>query len=380
MPQTEVHFASESVEQRAPSVLHVGKYYFPHPGGIETHLQLLVSHQSPTLPVEVLVANDRPATRTDHLDGAKITRVARFGTLASQPLCPSLLRNLAGRTDSIVHLHLPNPWAAQAYLMSGHKGKLIISHHADTLGRPYLRKLVDPFVRTAMHRASAIIVGSSRYTDGSQELVGFRDKCHFIPYGIDPEFFRVDSAPQARAIHARFGSSLVLAVGRLVGYKGFEFLIRAMQEVDASLLLIGIGPLREPLRREIRDLNLSDRVHLLGHVDDPRPFYEAARIFVLPSVSRAESFGIVQLEAMASGVPVINTHIDSGVPEVSLHGVTGLTVPPHDPASLAQAMRFLLQNEVLRLQYGKAAQVRAAEKFSARGMVQAISKVYYSVL
>src|SRR5579862_426248 len=380
MSQRGVHATLELVEQFAPSVLHVGKYYAPHPGGIETHLQHLVAHQSPNLAVEVLVANDHPATRTDHLDGAKIIRVARFGTLASQPLCPSLLWNLAGRTDSILHLHLPNPWAAQAYLMSGHKGKLVISHHADTLGRPYLRKLVDPFVRRAMHRAAAIIVGSSRYADSSQELAGFREKCHFIPYGIDSECFEVVSAPQVSAIHARFGSCLVLGVGRLVAYKGFEILIRAMREVDAALLLIGTGPLRERLERKIRDLKLNNRVHLLGHVDDALPYYKAARIFVLPSVSRAESFGIVQLEAMASGLPVINTRIDSGVPEVSLHGVTGVTVPPGDHASLAQAMQFLLQNEELRLQYGHAARVRAREKFSARGMVKAISRVYQSVL
>ena len=143
---------------RPTLVVHVGKYYPPHVGGMESHLHALVSRQSAILPVEVVVANDRPVTQTEVLDGVRVTRVASFGTLASQPLCPTLPWNLTGHNESMVHLHLPNPWAAQAYLMSGHKGKLIVTHHSDTLGRARLRKIVDPFVRQVMRRASAIIV------------------------------------------------------------------------------------------------------------------------------------------------------------------------------------------------------------------------------
>ena len=140
-------------------------------------------------------------------------------------------------------------------------------------------------------------------------------------------------------IHRRFGPRIVLAVGRMVYYKGFEYLIRAMRDVDATLLLIGEGPLEAELRREAAKLPSSSRVHFLGALDDIAPFYHAASVFVLPAIARSEAFGLVQLEAMAAGTPVINTNLDSGVPAVSLHDVTGLTVPPADELALARRSR-----------------------------------------
>jgi rhamnosyl/mannosyltransferase len=363
----------------ALSVLHVGKFYPPHMGGMETHLRYLVTYQGLLMPVEVLVANDMPRTQTEFLDGAKITRVASFGTIASMPVCPSLAWKLKGRTDSIVHLHLPNPWAAKSFLMSGHTGTLVITHHGDTLGRRRLRKLSDPFVQRVMDRAAAIIVTSKRYLKTSQELLGFKEKCHVIPLGVDIKAFEVENGAAVRAIHAKYGTRLILAVGRLVSYKGFEYLIHAMREIEGTLLLIGCGPLRQKLEAVVYELGLTRKIHLLGHVDNTVPYYKAAQLLVLPSVSRAESFGMVQLEAMAAGIPVVNTEIDSGVPEVSLHGVSGITVPPKDAKALAQALRFLLDSPETRARYGQAASARVREEFSAHRMAESTLRVYESV-
>ena len=136
--------------------------------------------------------------------------------------------------------------------MSGHKGKLIITHHADTLGRRQLRRFVDPFVRRAMDRAEAIIVTSKRYLDSSDELSDFQeDKCHVVPLGIDGEVFKGELPAQVRAIHEKYGNRLIIAIGRLVYYKGFEYLLQAMQNVDATLLLIGNGPAHKELASAI---------------------------------------------------------------------------------------------------------------------------------
>jgi len=363
----------------ASRILHIGKYYAPHVGGMETHLHYLVSHQSPRMSVEVVVANDRAVTKTEEWDGAKITRIASFGTLASQPICPLLPWKLRGRGDCMVHLHLPNPWAAQAYLMSGHNGKLIVTHHADTLGRRHLRRLVDPIVRRVMERAAAIIVTSKRYIEKSEELVGFHEKCHVVPLGIDLEAFGGEATGEVRAIQAKYGPRVIVAVGRLVPYKGFEYLLQAMGEIDATLLLIGTGPLKKQLEATIARLGIAEKVHLLGHVEDTLAYYKAAKMLVLPSVSRAESFGLVQVEAMAAGIPVVNTEIDSGVPEVSLNGVTGITVPPKDAKALAGAVRILLENPETLAKYGKAGYARAQEQFSAERMAESTLKVYQAI-
>ncbi|MGC1604290.1 MAG: glycosyltransferase [Candidatus Acidiferrum sp.] len=362
------------------SVLHIGKYYPPHAGGMETHLRNLVSHQSARMSVEVVVASDRGMTQSEILDGARITRVASLGTVASQPICPTLPWELTGHGECMVHLHLPNPWGAQSYLISGHKGKLIVTHHSDTLGRPYLRKIVDPIVRRVMKRAAAIIVTSKRYIESSEELAEFREKCHVVPLGIEIEAFAGESPEEVRAIHAKYGKRIIVAVGRLVPYKGFDFLLQAMSEIDGTLLLIGTGPLKRTLETTISRLGIGDKARLLGHVEDAAPYYKAAQMLVLPSVSRAESFGLVQVEAMAAGIPVVNTELDSGVPEVSVDGVTGVTVPPKDAKALAEAIRFLLDNAETRERYGRAARARAKDQFSAERMAESTLRVYQSIL
>jgi glycosyltransferase involved in cell wall biosynthesis len=347
---------------------------------METYVRYLVSRQNSVCPVAVIVANDIPRTESEVLDGARIVRIASFGTLASQPLCPTLPWCLRGQDASIVHLHLPNPWACLAYLMGRQRGKLIITHHADTLGRPRLRRLVSPFVQSVMKRAAAIIVTSNRYLESSEELAPFHNKCHVVPLGIDLEEMETERGEEVRAVRSTYGPRLVLSVGRLVRYKGLEYLLRAMQSIDASLVLIGTGPLRKELEIAQTKLGLTNKIFLLGHVKDIVPYYKAAQLFVLPSVSRAEAFGFVQLEAMAAGLCVVNTDIASGVPEVSLHGITGATVPPADAKALAAAIGRLLDNPEIRTLYGQAASMRVRREFTVQQMAERTMEVYQSVL
>jgi len=144
-------------------VLHIGKFYPPHAGGMETHVQALATRQKKFLDAEVIVANDSLRTCHAVVDRVPVTRVASLGVVASMPLCPTLAAHLRSRRPDVVHLHLPNPGAAAAYLMSRHKGRLVVTHHSDILGRKHLRKLCDGMVRRVMEQASVIIVTSLRY-------------------------------------------------------------------------------------------------------------------------------------------------------------------------------------------------------------------------
>jgi glycosyltransferase involved in cell wall biosynthesis len=173
---------------------------------------------------------------------------------------------------------------------------------------------------------------------------------------------------------------ILLAVGRLVYYKGFEYLIRAMAEVDASLIIIGKGPRKQSLVALAEELGVSDKVTILDEVEDVNPYHHAADVFVLPSIARSEAFGIVQLEAMAAGKPVINTQLESGVPFVSPHGVTGLTVPPANASALAAAINELLGDQEMRSQFGAAAKARVQQEFTAVKMVSRIARLYDCVL
>jgi glycosyltransferase involved in cell wall biosynthesis len=362
------------------SVLHIGKFYPPHNGGMETHLRDLAVRQTKTAQVKVIVSNSTSCEESSVIEGVNVTRVARIATIASMPVCPGLVSAIRSAPADIVHIHMPNPGAALAFLMSGHKGELVITHHADTLGRPFLRRFSDPFVRSLMRRASRILVTSNRYLDSSPELALFREKCRVIPLGIDIQNAIPIDREAILQVRQRFGENLILAIGRLVPYKGFDILIRAMKDVDAKLLLIGTGPQHEYLSRLITSENLEQKVAMLGRVDDVRPFLAAASIFVLPSVTRAEAFGIVQLEAMAAGLPVINTDIDSGVPEVCIDGETAITVPPSDPVALSEAMRILLNREELRARFGEAAKARVHSEYTNDLMAERTMSLYGEVL
>jgi glycosyltransferase involved in cell wall biosynthesis len=361
------------------SLLHIGKFYPPHAGGMETHVKALATRQGQSLDVEVIVANDSFRTSMTFVDGVSVIRVRSLGVLASVPLCPTLVKHLRSRMPDIVHLHLPNPGAAAGYLLSGHKGALVVTHHSDILGRKHLRKLSDRIVRRVMDQASAIIVTSHRYAETSPELRPFLNKCKVVPLGFDPATLGPSQPDLSRQIQATYGKPLLVAVGRLVPYKGFEYLIRAMAQVSGNLLIIGSGPSRRRLGLLIEQLQLSERVHLLGFVDDLRPFYDAAEIVVVPSITRAEAFGIVQLEAMFCGKPIINTDLDSGVPEVSRHGETGLTVAPADEIALAGAIHTLLHDVDIRRRLGDAAKMRVATEFDIGAMVRRTSEVYRAV-
>jgi len=330
--------------------------------------------------VKVIVANSVLRRESSLLEGVSVTRVARVATIASMPVCPGLVGAIRSSPADLVHIHMPNPGAALAFLMSGHPGRVVITHHADTMGRQFLRRFSDPFVRSLMRRASRIIVTSNRYLRSSPELLPFRDKCRIIPLGIDVQKTICTDSEAILRIRQQFGERLILAIGRLVPYKGFDILIRAIEHMDAKLLLIGVGPQSESIAKLVRSENLEKKVVMLGKVDDIRPYLAAASIFVLPSVTRAEAFGIVQLEAMAAGLPVINTDIDSGVPEVCLHGKTGITVPPLDPAALSEAMRLLLNRNDLRVQFGQAASARVRAEYTTDLMAERTLSLYAEVL
>lgn len=360
-------------------VLHVGKFYPPYRGGIESHLEVLCQELRREVELQVVVASGDRRDVVEEVDGIEVTRVGTKLTLAGAPVCPGMVARIRESRADIVHLHLPNPAAVLAYLASGHRGRLVVSYHSDVVRQRLLDAAFQPILRRLLDRCDAIIAATPDYVRSSPVLSRYRDRCRVIPYGIPVEGFGRGEEGAAR-VRERFGPRLVVSVGRLVYYKGFEHLVEAMRSVDGTLLIVGDGPLRGALEDRIRDLGLQERVILLGKVEDTAPFYHAADVFVLASIARSEAFGIVQLEAMACGKPVVNTNLDSGVPYVSRDGESGLTVPPSDPEALARAITRILDDPDLRARYGRAARLRVREEFSRETMTRRMVQLYREVL
>lgn len=371
--------SSNRIGSRA-RVVHIGKFDPLTYGGIETHLRVLAPGLSRSIDVRLLVANNRRVSEETDLDGVSVLRAGTLFRFASTPFCPAMIPATRSGGADLLHLHLPNPAAILVYLASKHRGPLVVSYHSDTLRHKTLARMFEPLLIKTLKRCDAIVASSQDYVDNSAILARFKERCHVIPYGIQvSDFDRCDPAA-IRAIRKSHGGRIVLAVGRLVYYKGFKHLIRAMRTIDAKLLIVGQGPLLEALQQEIADCGVGDRVAILRGIGDLMPYYHAADVFALPSTNCTEAFGIVQLEAMACGKPVVNTSLRTGVPSVSLSGVTGLTVPPAEPEALATAINLLLDNPELRLRYGQAARRRVDQEFGDELMTERMLQLYRNVL
>jgi rhamnosyl/mannosyltransferase len=257
---------------------------------------------------------------------------------------------------------------------------LIVWYHSEVV-RPgwRYRFFYKPFLEFALRRAKRIVVGSPPMRDVAA-LTPHREKCVVIPYGLDVRRYELSPAVAARAAVLRqsLDGPVLLFVGRLVSYKGVEILLRALPGLCAQTVVVGDGPLRDVLPRVAGDLGLIDRVRFVGEVTSQEllAWYYASDVLVLPSTTRQEAFGLVQLEAMICGRPVVSTDLPTGVPWVNQHERTGLVVRPGDVAALRDALARLVGDADLRQRLGDQARVRAMTEFSAEQMRHAALRAY----
>jgi len=366
-------------------VVHVFKdFYPPMTGGIEQHMRLLCTGLARQAAVTVLVPSRSGRTVEERIDGFQVIRVPEYGRYASVPLCPALPARLRRLCPDIVHLHFPNPMGDLGYLLSGWRGPLVLTYHADIIKQRIFLPFYRPVLGLLFRRVDRIIASSAEYIASSSLLSQYRDKCTVIPYGVDLETlgFREGEAAEVESLRRNHEGRLVLFVGVLRYYKGVDVLLRAMIKVKGHLLIVGRGSERKGLEVMADQLGIASRVSFLGEISGSRLriLLHASDVFVLPSIDRCEAFGIAQLEAMACGTPVVSSDLPTGVRYVNRHGVTGLLVPPGDQHALAEALNRLLDDPELRGRLGHAARNRIEQEFTVDRMIARTLEVYHEVL
>lgn len=370
----------------APRVLHVGKFYPPAPGGMEKVVQLLCESERAfeQLDSRVIVAGTANRTVRESWRAVPVTRVASVGAIGTVGLCPTFPLELARAARDITVIHEPNPVALVADFAARQRGPLVVWFHSEVL-RPQwkYRLMYRPFLRRVLARSARIVVSSPHLRDYAAELQPFRDKCVVIPFGLDADRLAPTPDVMARAHRLRDNAAFrLLFVGRLVPYKGVDFLLRALERGSAQAWIVGDGPLRAQLEGQARHLAIADRVRFLGSIadDDVAAHLHACDALVLPSITHAETFGMVQLEAMACGKPVISTNVRSGVPWVNRDGETGLVVEPGSAEALAEAIARLQADAVLRQRMGDAGRRRVAQDFTLAAMARKTAQLYRDVM
>ena len=365
-------------------VLLVYKDYYPVVGGIENHVRLLARllRSQEGIEASVLVTSPGKHTVVERDGDVPVIKAGRLFSAASTPVSPALVREL-GRADAdIIHLHAPYPIAESAYLLRGRRRPLVVTYHSDVVRQRLLLRLHRPVLRRVLALASSIVVTSEPYLHSSPYLAGARDRCRIVPLGLELAPFLATDEAQAAAIRAAHAGPLVLFVGRFRYYKGLRYLVDAMRNVPGTLLLVGTGPDEQPLRRQVQQQGLGEQVVFAGAVSDRAlpAYYHACDVFVLPACERSEAFGLVQVEAMASGRPVISTELGTGTSWVNQHGETGLVVPARDSAALAGALKSLLADDESRRSMGERARERALRLFTAERMAAGVAQTYREVV
>jgi rhamnosyl/mannosyltransferase len=366
-------------------VLHVYKSYAPTRGGIESHVrQLATGLARRGVDVSVLVVGSSNRTTVEERERVRVIRAARLGELASTPLSVELMGQVQRIDADLIHLHVPYPPGELAALALGRGRPIVVTYHSDVIRQWWALPLYRPLAHALLRRARAIIATSPPYVRTSSILRSHANRCQIIPLGVDPKRFYPDETLRRRGRQTWLGNDdrpLILFVGKLRAYKGLPHLVDAARSVPARFLLAGSGPLEPELRAQIERMGLTEKVQLIGEVDDAElpDLYRAADIVVLPSTRRSEAFGLVLLEAMASARPIVSTELGTGTSWVNQHERTGLVVPPGDVAALTLALHTLIENPLRAQRYGDAGRERAEAEFTEETMTLRVVAVYERV-
>lgn len=365
-------------------VLQLGKFY-PIRGGVEkVAYDLMLGLSGLGVHCDMMCAASQGGSRVITVnDHAGIICCHAWFKAAATMISPAMifaLRRVQSRYD-IIHVHHPDPMACLALFLSGYKGRVILHWHSDILKQKTLLKLYLPLQRWLLRRADQVIGTTPVYLSESPFLRDVQQKTVCLPIGVEP----MKPVPEdVQAVRRRYaGKKIIFTLGRLVPYKGYRFLVAAARYLkdDYVVLIGGTGVLKDELLQEIDDLGLKGKVELLGRIDDRDlpAYYGACDVFCLSSIQKTEAFGIVMIEAMSCGKPVVATDIpQSGVPWVNAHGVSGLNVAPSDARELARAIEAVTEDKSAYDRYSAGALRRYHELFTKEMMIDKCLKIYTS--
>lgn len=370
-------------------VLQVGKFY-PIVGGVEKVMWDLTRGLSVAgVDCDMLCA----CLKEDMPEGGKVVFnphgtvfcIPAWKKVAATMLCPGMifwLRRHRKEYD-IIHVHHPDPMACLALMLSGFRGRVVLHWHSDILKQKFLLRFYGPLQSWLIKRADKVVGTTPVYVRESPFLRNAQDKVTYLPIGVEPV---CPDAEKVEALRSKFvGKRIVFSLGRLVGYKGFEYLVDAAAFLpdDYVVAIGGSGPLMDSLKARIADKGLESKVEMLGRVLDSElsAWYGACDVFCLSSIWKTEAFAIVQIEAMSAGKPVVATRIPgSGVSWVNEDGVSGLNVPVCDAGALAGAIMCITASDASYDAFSSGALRRFGDMFTYGKMIENCIGLYNALI
>lgn len=364
----------------------VAPWFHPHVGGVETHVRNLATELARRgNDVTVLTSNYARLPEKEAFGGFRVRRVRSIGVFFRTPVTPALRNEFPPGRFDVVHAMSPPPLSAYYAAIACERSRtpFVVTYHCDLeIPTAYGRALTSFYSRTwgasTIRRAAAVISTTETYAATSRAI--WRSSPLVIPNAVDHMRFQPGMDGHAARAHLglRSDDRVVLFVGRLVAHKGIEHLVEAAKYVpDAMFVIAGDGPFLPTARRLAASFGVEDRIFFPGKIAyrNLPEYYAMAEVFVLPSVSRLEAFGIVALEAMATAKPVVVSDIP-GVREVLTDGVDGLLADPVNPEDLATKIQTLLDDPEGARVMGAKGRRKVEERFNLAKVTDAIEAVY----
>lgn len=371
-------------------ILQLGKFYPTDiMGGIQMAIYNITEELNKrNIKCDILCSNVGNEYKEDIINNYKVFKAASYGIISSTSISPQMiskLKKIISEYD-IIHIHHPDPMANLALFMANPKKQKIVVHwHSDIIKQRRELAFYRPLLTWMLKKGDIIIGTSQKYIEESEQLKSFLGKCMVIPLGIKRSDIIVDNEKSKEIKINTAGKKIIFSLGRFIYYKGFEYLIESAKYLPDNyvILLGGDGELKEKYEQIIRENGLSEKVFLVGKIDqkDLGSYYEACDLFCLPSIAKSEAFGLVMVEAMSFGKPIVTTKIKgSGTDWVNHNGITGLNVEPKNPEQLANAFKTILENQEIYSKFSKNAFQRYLNEFTIETEVDRLIKVYHTIL
>ena len=368
-------------------ILQVTPYFYPHFGGVESHV-LGLSENLIKLGHEVEVVTSRYSRmpEIEKYNEIKITRLPQWINMYNTPVVTAIQSFVRRSHADVVHVHSPPPFT-ERFAAKGAKESnkpLVVTHHCDLELKGFFGNFAVNLYQSMLGKyplevADKVISTTKSYATTSRSL--WDVDVEVVPNAVDINRFHPrNQGSHIREKHANNQEPLALFVGRLVPHKGIGILIRAIKRTtNGKLMIVGDGPYRSWLEILAKKLEIEDRIIFVGPISDYwlPAYYAATDVVVLPSTSRLEAFGIVGLEGMASGKPLILSDIP-GVRDV-ISNEEGFIVEPLDPDAISEALEKIWNGPEMSKQMGKKGRERVVKLFSWEKVSKDVEKIFLEV-
>jgi len=365
-------------------ILQFGRFYPPDMGGTQQVMyEISEGMTKDGHTCDVLCSNTKAVYEKSHFDKYIVHRTASYGIVLSTSISPSLIYKLwkIHKDYDVIHVQAPDPLSFLALFLVRPTAKIVIHWQSDIVRQKKTLKYFLPLQNWVLSFANKIVCSSKKYADNSSCLQDFKDKVEVIPLGISNKPL-VSNKNNVKKIQQKYkNKKIIFALGRLVSYKGFEYLVKSAKYLsdDFVILIGGTGVEKDNLLTIIKDNNLQNKVELLGYIstEEKNDYLESCFLFCLPSITKAEAFGVVIVEAMTFSKPIVSTNMeDSGVSWVNENNVTGLQVNPKSSEQLAEAFNKLSNDKNLYTQMCKNSLQRYRNFFTREKMIDSLTKLF----